>query len=201
MYRRARESLSGGVASSYQLRDPWPIYLTTGEGPVVYDVDGNRMWDFHNGFGSMVQGHANPAIVQGGQRPRRRGHALRGDDRGRRRRRRGAPAALGTRALAVRQLGIRGDDGRDPDRARPDRPRHDRQDLRLLSRPSRRRDGVDRRRVRQHRRPRELRVAALRRRHSEGRRAISRSRCRSTTPARWSAGSRSSRPRAASPPA
>jgi glutamate-1-semialdehyde 2,1-aminomutase len=62
MYERARQSLSGGVASSYQSRDPWPIYLTTGEGPVVYDVDGNKMWDFHNGFGSMVQGHAHPAI-------------------------------------------------------------------------------------------------------------------------------------------
>ena len=64
MYERARQSLSGGVASSYQSRDPWPIYLTTGEGAVVHDVDGNRMWDFHNGFGSMVQGHANPAIVK-----------------------------------------------------------------------------------------------------------------------------------------
>ena len=63
MYERARRSLSGGVASSYQARDPWPIYLVRGEGPVVHDVDGNRMWDFHNGFGSMVQGHANPAIV------------------------------------------------------------------------------------------------------------------------------------------
>jgi glutamate-1-semialdehyde 2,1-aminomutase len=63
MYERARRSLSGGVASSYQARDPWPIYLTTGEGAVVQDVDGNSMWDFHNGFGSMVQGHANPAIV------------------------------------------------------------------------------------------------------------------------------------------
>jgi glutamate-1-semialdehyde 2,1-aminomutase len=64
MYMRARESLSGGVASSYQERDPWPIYLTTGEGANVNDVDGNRMWDFHNGFGSMVQGHAHPAIVK-----------------------------------------------------------------------------------------------------------------------------------------
>jgi glutamate-1-semialdehyde 2,1-aminomutase len=64
MYRRARESLSGGVASHYHARDPWPIYLTTGEGAVVYDVDGHRMWDFHNGFGSMVQGHAHPAIVK-----------------------------------------------------------------------------------------------------------------------------------------
>jgi glutamate-1-semialdehyde 2,1-aminomutase len=64
MYERARQSLSGGVASSYQAREPWPIYLVSGEGPIVYDVDGNRMWDFHNGFGSMVQGHAHPAIAE-----------------------------------------------------------------------------------------------------------------------------------------
>src|ERR671932_332273 len=62
MYARAREVLSGGVASSYQLREPWPIYLERGEGPRVWDVDGNEMFDFHNGFGSMVQGHAHPAI-------------------------------------------------------------------------------------------------------------------------------------------
>jgi glutamate-1-semialdehyde 2,1-aminomutase len=61
-YERARRHLSGGVASSYQLRDPWPIYLERGQGPKVWDVDGNEMWDFHNGFGSMVQGHAHPAI-------------------------------------------------------------------------------------------------------------------------------------------
>jgi glutamate-1-semialdehyde 2,1-aminomutase len=64
MYERARTSLSGGVASSYQLRDPWPIYLVSGEGPRVTDIDGNGYWDFHNGFGSMVQGHAHPAIVE-----------------------------------------------------------------------------------------------------------------------------------------
>ena len=63
-YDRARVHLSGGVASSYQLRDPWPIYLERGSGPRVWDVDGNEMWDFHNGFGSMVQGHAHPAIGQ-----------------------------------------------------------------------------------------------------------------------------------------
>src|SRR6478672_13803379 len=62
MYKRAHEVLSGGVASSYQLRDPWPIYLERGRGPKVWDVDGNEMYDFHNGFGSMVQGHAHPAI-------------------------------------------------------------------------------------------------------------------------------------------
>ena len=62
MYRRAHAVLTGGVASSYQLRDPWPIYLERGRGAKVWDVDGNEMYDFHNGFGSMVQGHAHPAI-------------------------------------------------------------------------------------------------------------------------------------------
>jgi glutamate-1-semialdehyde 2,1-aminomutase len=62
MFRRADQVLSAGVASSYQLRDPWPIYLERGDGPKVWDVDGNEMWDFHNGFGAMVQGHAHPAI-------------------------------------------------------------------------------------------------------------------------------------------
>jgi len=68
MYRRADAVLSGGVASSYQLRDPWPIYLERGRGPKVWDVDGNEMYDFHNGFGSMVQGHAHPAIGRAVQR-------------------------------------------------------------------------------------------------------------------------------------
>ncbi|HEY2478853.1 MAG TPA: aspartate aminotransferase family protein [Solirubrobacterales bacterium] len=62
MFGRANKTLSGGVASAYQEREPWPIYLEGGKGPKVWDVDGNELWDFHNGFGSMVQGHAHPAI-------------------------------------------------------------------------------------------------------------------------------------------
>ena len=62
MFEEATKHLSNGVASSYQLRDPWPIYIDRGEGPKVWDVDGNERWDFHNGYGSMVQGHAHPAI-------------------------------------------------------------------------------------------------------------------------------------------
>ena len=64
MFERARKVLPGGVPSSYQVRDPWPLYLERGEGAVVWDVDGRRLWDFHNGFGSMPQGHAHPAIVK-----------------------------------------------------------------------------------------------------------------------------------------
>src|SRR5262249_18472782 len=62
LFERADRVLAGGVASSYQLREPWPIYLSHGEGQYVWDVDGNRMYDFHNGFGSMTQGHAHPAV-------------------------------------------------------------------------------------------------------------------------------------------
>src|SRR5918912_612615 len=64
MYEQARKPLVGGVASSYQLRDPWPIYLERGDGARVWDVDGNEMLDFHNGFGSMTQGHAHDAIAR-----------------------------------------------------------------------------------------------------------------------------------------
>ena len=56
LYERARRALSGGVASAYQAREPWPIYLSHGRGSHVWDVDGTEMVDFHNGFGSMVQG-------------------------------------------------------------------------------------------------------------------------------------------------
>src|SRR5256714_13632534 len=68
LYERPRPSLAGGVASSYQLREPWPIYLDRGEGARVWDVDGNELLDFHNGYGSMTQGHAHPAITQAVER-------------------------------------------------------------------------------------------------------------------------------------
>ena len=62
LFRRAERVLPGGVTSSFQLRRPWPIYLERGEVPRVWDVDGNEYFDFHNGFSSMLQGHAHPAI-------------------------------------------------------------------------------------------------------------------------------------------
>jgi glutamate-1-semialdehyde 2,1-aminomutase len=62
LFRRAQRTLAGGVPSSFQHREPWPVYLTRGEGSRVWDVDGNEYVDFHNGFSAMVQGHAHPAI-------------------------------------------------------------------------------------------------------------------------------------------
>ncbi len=63
MYERAAVVMPGGVPSAFQAGDPWPVYLDRGEGARVWDVDGNEYVDFHNGFGVMCVGHANPAIA------------------------------------------------------------------------------------------------------------------------------------------
>jgi len=63
MYQRASAVMPGGVPSSFQRNDPWPVYLERGEGARVWDVDGNEYLDFHNGFGVMCVGHANPVIA------------------------------------------------------------------------------------------------------------------------------------------
>ena len=61
-YERAVKVMPGGVPSSFQENDPWPVYIERGSGSRVWDVDGFEYVDFHNGFGVMCAGHANPAI-------------------------------------------------------------------------------------------------------------------------------------------
>jgi glutamate-1-semialdehyde 2,1-aminomutase len=63
LYTRASRVMPGGVPSSFQRNDPWPVYLERGEGARVWDVDGSEYVDFHNGFGVMCVGHANPVIA------------------------------------------------------------------------------------------------------------------------------------------
>jgi glutamate-1-semialdehyde 2,1-aminomutase len=63
-FERAVTVMPRGVPSSFQAADPRPTYLSHGEGARVWDVDGNEYVDFHNGFGVMCVGHANPAIVK-----------------------------------------------------------------------------------------------------------------------------------------
>ena len=59
---RAVKVMPGGVPSSFQQSDPWPTYIERGDGASVWDVDGNEYVDFHNGFGVMCIGHANPKV-------------------------------------------------------------------------------------------------------------------------------------------
>src|SRR5688500_20227680 len=63
MYERAAAVMPGGVPSSFQRNDPWPVYLLRGQGARVWDVDGNEYLHFHSGFGVMCDGHATPVIA------------------------------------------------------------------------------------------------------------------------------------------
>ena len=73
LYPRAEDAMPFGVASSFQAGDPYPIYLASGKGSEVTDVDGNTYVDYHNGFGTMVVGHAHPKVREAIERAARSG--------------------------------------------------------------------------------------------------------------------------------
>ncbi|HEX2031058.1 MAG TPA: aspartate aminotransferase family protein [Actinomycetota bacterium] len=73
LYERAVRSLPMGVGSSFQAADPYPIYLARGQGSRVWDLDGTEYVDFHNGFGTMVVGHAHPKVAEAIERAARSG--------------------------------------------------------------------------------------------------------------------------------
>jgi glutamate-1-semialdehyde 2,1-aminomutase len=63
MFERAVRVMPLGVASTFQAGDPYPVYLSRGQGSHVWDVDGLEYVDYHGGFGVNVVGHAHPKIV------------------------------------------------------------------------------------------------------------------------------------------
>jgi glutamate-1-semialdehyde 2,1-aminomutase len=73
MLERARESLAGGVTSSWQIARPQTIWLSHGKGSKIWDVDGNEYVDLYGGYGVMAVGHAHPEIVAAVSRQIERG--------------------------------------------------------------------------------------------------------------------------------
>lgn len=56
--------IAGGVNSHFrQGMRPGPLVFERGEGPYLYDVDGNQLIDYYCGMGAMVLGHS-PASVR-----------------------------------------------------------------------------------------------------------------------------------------
>ncbi len=59
----ASRYLPGGVNSNFRLGIlPTPLVFERGEGPYLYDVDGNQLIDYYLGMGPMILGH-NPESV------------------------------------------------------------------------------------------------------------------------------------------
>ena len=73
LYERAEASMPFGVASSFQAGDPYPIYMVSGEGSHITDVDDNTYVDYHNGFGAMAVGHSHPRVRAAIERAARSG--------------------------------------------------------------------------------------------------------------------------------
>ncbi len=66
LYGEALELLPGGVNSPVRAmrsigRDP--IFIERGEGPYLFDVDGNRYVDWVCSWGPLIAGHAEPSIL------------------------------------------------------------------------------------------------------------------------------------------
>ena len=58
------EHVAGGVNSQFRMgMQGGPLVFTHGNGPFLFDVDGNRLIDYYCGMGAMVLGHT-PATVQ-----------------------------------------------------------------------------------------------------------------------------------------
>lgn len=71
LYRRAVQVMPGGVNSpvrAFRGVDGDPLFIERGEGPYLYDADGNRYVDFVMSWGPLILGHAHPAVVEAIQR-------------------------------------------------------------------------------------------------------------------------------------
>lgn len=61
---RANQRLPLGVASNYRAYDPYPLFVESGKGGRIRDLDGNEYIDFNLCFGALMAGHCNPAVVK-----------------------------------------------------------------------------------------------------------------------------------------
>ncbi len=61
---RARASLPGGWLGDLTLPEEMMLIASRGEGSRLYDVDGRGYLDFTMGGGSLILGHAHPAILE-----------------------------------------------------------------------------------------------------------------------------------------
>ncbi|MDR2674017.1 MAG: aminotransferase class III-fold pyridoxal phosphate-dependent enzyme [Opitutaceae bacterium] len=64
-FQRARKSIAGGVNSGIRkMEAPVPLYFERGEGPSLWDVDGNHYLDFQLGQGAILYGHAPAGMAE-----------------------------------------------------------------------------------------------------------------------------------------
>jgi glutamate-1-semialdehyde 2,1-aminomutase len=76
LFRRARARMPGGVSSpvrAFGAVGGTPRFFARGQGPYLWDVDGNRYVDLVCSWGPLIAGHAHPAVVAAVQAATARG--------------------------------------------------------------------------------------------------------------------------------
>src|SRR5262245_2115907 len=68
LYQRAGGVMPGGNTRHSTVLAPYPIYVASGRGCRVTDVEGQERIDFLNNYTSLILGHANPLVTQAAQR-------------------------------------------------------------------------------------------------------------------------------------
>jgi glutamate-1-semialdehyde 2,1-aminomutase len=75
-FERACRVLPGGVnspARAFGGVGGQPLFISRGEGPYLYDVDGNQYLDYIGSWGPLILGHAHPRVVKAVEETVRRG--------------------------------------------------------------------------------------------------------------------------------
>lgn len=67
LYAQATQVMPGGVSSpvrAFRGVGGDPLFIARGEGPYLFDADGNRYVDYVMSWGPLILGHAHPAVVE-----------------------------------------------------------------------------------------------------------------------------------------
>jgi glutamate-1-semialdehyde 2,1-aminomutase len=76
LFQEAQTLLPGGVDSpvrAFRAVGGQPLFIERGEGPYLFDVDGNRYIDYVLSWGPLITGHAHPNVVKAIQEAATRG--------------------------------------------------------------------------------------------------------------------------------
>jgi glutamate-1-semialdehyde 2,1-aminomutase len=66
LHEQAVQLIPGGCSSiiRWASYEPYPLYVQSGSGSKITDVDGNTYTDYLLGYGALINGHAHPKIVE-----------------------------------------------------------------------------------------------------------------------------------------
>ena len=78
LFEEALRVMPGGNSRTTTFFDPYPFYITRGDGARIWDVDGVERIDFNGNYTSLILGHANPRVVRAVQDAASRGMSFPG---------------------------------------------------------------------------------------------------------------------------